>query len=146
MSTRYLDKRLSYLFIFNPCINLQLICPCANSFFILINLFVVVFLRAASLRLFLSCHLTLFLSIIRFCVPLEMLEGFRFSGVSRRREIGVMFIFGPINDDLIWLMVVPVYTLLGRWRACSYGAFLGDMELERWPEMGQAQETNTYQQ
>ena len=28
------------LFIFNPCINLQLICPCANFYFILIHLFI----------------------------------------------------------------------------------------------------------
>ena len=78
------------LFIFNPCISLQLISPCANFFFFF------------SLQLFLSCHLTLFLSIFRFCVPVEISEGFWFSSISRGHGMGVLVIFGSINDYLIW--------------------------------------------
>ena len=127
-------------FIFNPCITLQLICPCANFYFIL---FIYLFsLLAISLRLFLPSYSTLFLLILWFCVPLEMLEGFWFSHVSRGCEI----IYRPINDDLVWLVVFQVYALWGYRRAFSFQVFSGDMELEQWPEMGRAKETNIYQQ
>ena len=109
-----------------------------NPYFILINLFaffllllLLFFLLAVSLRLFLSCPLALLLLIFRFCIPLEKPEGFWFSGVSRGRGMGVLGTFGSINDDLIWLMAQ---------------VFSGDMELERWSDMGRALETNIYQQ
>ena len=47
MSTKFLDKISSYLFIFNPCINLQLICPCANFHFILFH-FILFFIFTCS--------------------------------------------------------------------------------------------------
>ena len=47
MSTRFLDKISSYLFIFNPCISLQLTCPCANFHFILFH-FILFFIFACS--------------------------------------------------------------------------------------------------
>ena len=71
-----------------------------------------------------------------------MLEGFWFSRVSRGCEI----IYRPINDDLVWLVVFQVYALWGYRRAFSFQVFSGDMELEQWPEMGRAKETNIYQQ
>ena len=123
-----------------------------NPYFILINLFafflllLLFFLLAVSLRLFLSCPLALLLLIFRFCIPLEKPEGFWFSGVSRGRGMGVLGTFGSINDDLIWLMKFPVYAHWGRQRACDSRVFSRDMELERWSEMGRAQETNIYQQ
>ena len=55
-------------------------------------------------------------------------------------------IYGSINDDLIWLVVLPVYALWGCRRACGSWVFSEDMELEHWPEMGRAQEKNIYQQ
>ena len=101
-----------------------------NPYFILINLFaffllLLLFLLAVSLRLFLSCPLTLLLLIFRFCIPLEKPEGFWFSGVSRGRGMGVLGTFGSINDDLIWLMKFPVYALWGRQRACDSRVFSG---------------------
>ena len=56
--------------------------------------------------------------------------------------MGVFVIFGSINDDLIWLMVFPVYALWGPRRACGSRVLSGNMEWERWPEMGRTQETN----
>ena len=75
-----------------------------------------------------------------------MLEGFWFSGVSRGCEIRILVMYGSINDDLIWLVVFPVYALWGCQRACGSRVFLGDVGLERWPEMGRAKKTNIYQQ
>ena len=49
-------------------------------------------------------------------------------------------IYGSINDDPIWLVVLPVYALWGCRRACGSWVFSEDMELEHWPEMGRAQE------
>ena len=69
------------LFIFNPCINLQLICPCANFYFILIHLFVFFTCNKSSIIFILS--LDPFLVDLLALYPLEMLEGFCFSGVSR---------------------------------------------------------------
>ena len=132
------------LFIFNPCISLQLMqvsnCPFANFYFILI-LFIYLFsLLAISLKLFLSCHLNLFLLVLWFCVPLKMMEGFWFSDVSSGCEMS------DVNDDLIWLVVFPVYALWVCRRACGSRVFQGDMELERWPEMGRAKKTDIHQQ
>ena len=100
------------------------------------------FLLAVSLRLFLSCRLTHFLPIFRFCVPLEMSESLWFSDVSRRRGMAVLVIFGSINDGLIWLMVFPVYALWVHRRASGSRVFSGNIKWTRWPEMGRAQETN----
>ena len=100
-------------------------------------LFYFSFLLAVSFRLFLSCHLTLFLPIFRFCVPLEMPEGFGFL-MYRGRGMRVLVIFGSTNDGLIWLMAFPVYAIWGRWTACASQVFSGDIE---W-KMGRAQETN----
>ena len=132
------------LFIFNPCINLQLICPCANFYFILIHLFVFFTCNKSSIVFILS--LDPFLVDLLALYPLEMLEGFCFSVVSRGCEIRVLVIYRSINDDLIWLVVFPVYTLWGCRRACGFQVFSGDMESERWPEVGRAKETNIYQQ
>ena len=109
------------LFIFNPCISLHLMqvsnCPFANFYFILI-LFIYLFsLLAISLKLFLSCHLNLFLLVLWFCVPLKMMEGFWFSDVSSGCEMS------DVNDDLIWLVVFPVYALWGCRRACGSRVF-----------------------
>ena len=105
-------------------------------------LFYFSFLLAVSLRLFLSCHLTLFLPLFRFCVPLEMPEGLWFFDVSRGRGMGVLVIFGSINDGLLWVMVLPVYALWRRRRACGSRVFSKDIEWKHWSEMGKAQETN----
>ena len=75
-----------------------------------------------------------------------MLQGLWFSGVSRGCEIRILVIYGSINDDLISLVVFPVYALWGHQTACGTHVFLGNMGLERWPEMGRAKETNIYQQ
>ena len=71
-----------------------------------------------------------------------MQEGLWFSDVSRGCGMGVLVIFGSINDGLIWLMVFPVYAAWGHRRACGSRVFLGDIEWKLWPEMGRAQETN----
>ena len=108
-----------HLFIFNRCISLQLICPCANFHFILFHFILFFILLAVSLRLFLSCRLTLFQLMFRFCVHLEMLEGLWFSDFSRVCGMGALVIFGSINNGLIWLMVFSVCFLWGRQRACG---------------------------
>ena len=71
-----------------------------------------------------------------------MPEGLLFSDVSRGHGMGVLVIYGLINDGLIWLMVFPVYVLCGRGRACGSWVFSGDIEWKCWLEMGQAQDRN----
>ena len=56
--------------------------------------------------------------------------------------MGVLVIFGSINDSLTWLMVLPVYALWGHRRACGSQVLFGEIEWKRSPKMGQAQETN----
>ena len=87
----FLGNRSPYLFIFNPCIRPQLICPCVNFYFLL----------AVNFRLFLFCHLTLFLPIFPFYVPLEMLESLWLSGVSRGSGMEALVILMSINDNPI---------------------------------------------
>ena len=111
----FLDNRSSYLFIFNPCIGLQLICLCGNFYFLL----------SVSLRLFLFCHLTLFLPIFPFYVPLKMPESLWFFGVSRWSGMKSFVIFGSIYDDLIQLVMFPVYTPWRHRRACGSLLFWG---------------------
>ena len=84
----------------------------------------------------------MYIEIFRFCVPLEMPEDLWLFGVSMGRGMGVLVIFGSINDGLIWVMVFPFYALWGRWRAYGSWVFSGNIEWKRWPEMGRAQETN----
>ena len=71
-----------------------------------------------------------------------MPEGLWFSDVSRGHGMEILVIFGSINDDLIRLMMFPVYALWGHQRACPFRVFLGDIEWERWQEMGRAQKRN----
>ena len=142
MSAKFLDKISSYLFIFNLCISLQLICPCANFHFILFH-FILFFIFTCS-----KFSIVFILSLDPFLADLPVLclpgnaRGLWFSDVSKGRGMEILVIFGSINDGLIWLMAFPVYTLWGRRTACASRVFSGYIEWKRWPEMGLAQETN----
>ena len=65
-----------------------------------------------------------------------MLEGFWISGVSRECEIRILVIHGSISDDLIWLVVFPVYALWGVPEGMWFLSVLGGYGIGRWPEMG----------
>ena len=73
MSIRFLNKMSSYLFIFNPCISLRLICPCAHgcvlTFISFYFILFFVFACSKSLIVFISCHLILFLPVFSGFVP-----------------------------------------------------------------------------
>ena len=123
-----------------------------NPYFILINLFAFFFVVVV---VFFTCSkssIVFILSLGPFVVDLPVLHspgktgGLLVFWCFQGRGMGVLGTFGSINDDLIWLMKFPVYAHWGRQRACDSRVFSRDMELERWSEMGRAQETNIYQQ
>ena len=67
MSTKFLDKICSYLFILSPCISLQLICTCANFHFILFH-FILFLIFACS-----KSSLVFILSLDTFLADLPVL-------------------------------------------------------------------------
>ena len=142
MSTKFLDKICSYLFILSPCISLQLICTCANFHFILFHFILFLIFACSKSSLVFILSLDTFLADLPVLCPPRNAGGHLVFWCFQVRGMGVLIIFVSINHGLIWLMVVPVYALWGRRRACGSRVFSGDIEWKRWPEMGQAQETN----
>ena len=66
-----------------------------------------------------------------------MLQGLWFSGVSRGCEIRILVIYGSINDDLISLVVFPVYALWGHQEHVVLVCFWGMWDWnvgQRWVE------------
>ena len=112
----FLENRSPYLFIFNPCIRMQLISPGANFYFFL----------AVSLRLFLFIHFIFFLPIFPFYVPLKMLESLWFSDVFLRTWNGSI---GHIWINQWWSHlagdVLSLYALEAPESMWFSGAFLG---------------------
>ena len=114
MPTAFLDNKSSHFFIFNPWIRLQLNCPCATFF-----------LLAVILR-FLSCHVTLFMPIFRFCVPLKILESLWFLVFLE----GVEWSIGHIWADHWWFHLVDDVTNLcqleipgSMWLSGAFGGY-----------------------
>ena len=75
MSTKFLDKIYSYLFILSPCISLQLICTCANFHFILFH-FILFLIFACS-----KSSIVFILSLDTFLADLPVLCPPRNAGV-----------------------------------------------------------------
>ena len=73
MSIRFLNKMSSYLFIFNPCISLQLICPCAHgcvlTFISFYFILFFVFACSKSLIVFILSLDPFLANLLRFCAP-----------------------------------------------------------------------------